>query len=130
MALKEKEEAEQEQAEQEQAGDEEDAAEAGGFAIVPAPSDDDAGHASAPVTVRALGVLCRSVKAANMFPEALQAVITGLLRGDTTQRLRESAMEFTMWVLKHASDDVLSPGELPCAAKGPRGGSRNRLQPS
>ncbi|GAA0159929.1 scaffold/adaptor protein [Lithospermum erythrorhizon] len=54
-----------------------------------------------------LSIFCRSITAANSFPSTLQCIFGCIYGIDTTARLKQLGMEFTVWVFKHARDDQL-----------------------
>ncbi|KAL3530047.1 hypothetical protein ACH5RR_009369 [Cinchona calisaya] len=57
--------------------------------------------------VRLMSVFCRSILAANSFPSTLQCIFGCIYGSDTTSRLKQLGMEFTVWVFKHARPDQL-----------------------
>ncbi|CAH9134546.1 unnamed protein product [Cuscuta epithymum] len=57
--------------------------------------------------VRLMSVFCRSVSAANSFPSTLQCIFGCIYGNNTTSRLKQLGMEFTVWVFKHAGMDQL-----------------------
>ncbi|CAA3007764.1 proteasome-associated ECM29 homolog isoform X1 [Olea europaea subsp. europaea] len=57
--------------------------------------------------VRLMSIFCRSIAAANSFPSTLQCIFSCIFGTDTTSRLKQSGMEFTVWVFKHARMDQL-----------------------
>ncbi len=58
--------------------------------------------ASPAVRARIMGLLCRSIAAANAFPDNLRAVFACVYGGGTTLRLKQAGMELAVWVFKHA----------------------------
>ncbi|PKA49156.1 hypothetical protein AXF42_Ash010841 [Apostasia shenzhenica] len=48
--------------------------------------------------MRVMSVLCRSIAAANSFPSTLQCIFDCIYGSRTTSRLKQSGMEFTIWV--------------------------------
>ncbi|KAK9123336.1 hypothetical protein Sjap_012938 [Stephania japonica] len=56
---------------------------------------------------RLMSVFCRSILAANSFPSTLQCIFGCIYGSGTTSRLKQLAMEFTVWVFKHARMDQL-----------------------
>eukprot|EP00290_Baffinella_frigidus_P000916 CAMPEP_0180180642 /NCGR_PEP_ID=MMETSP0986-20121125/39695_1 /TAXON_ID=697907 /ORGANISM="non described non described, Strain CCMP2293" /LENGTH=850 /DNA_ID=CAMNT_0022133865 /DNA_START=25 /DNA_END=2573 /DNA_ORIENTATION=- len=67
----------------------------------------------APAGIQVKGLLyanvCRSVRAANSFPECLRAVFEGLYGATSTLRTKQGAMQLASWTLKQAEDAVLRP---------------------
>ncbi|XP_073141185.1 uncharacterized protein [Henckelia pumila] len=57
--------------------------------------------------VRLMSTFCRSITAANSFPSTLQCIFGCIFGTDTTSRLKQLGMEFTVWVFKHAKMDQL-----------------------
>ncbi|KAJ1274098.1 hypothetical protein BS78_05G036600 [Paspalum vaginatum] len=62
-------------------------------------------HAS--LRMRLMSVFCRSIAAANAFPNTLQCIFGCIYGTGTTSRLKQLGMEFTVWVFKHAVTDQL-----------------------
>lgn len=62
-----------------------------------------------PTRVALLAQLCRSVRAANTFPQALQAIFQGLYGADASVRLKQAAMQFAVWTTSNARSDMLKP---------------------
>ena len=62
-----------------------------------------------PTRVVLLAQLCRSVTAANTFPQALQAIFQGIYGADANVRLKQAAMQFAVWTTSNARADVLKP---------------------
>ena len=58
--------------------------------------------ASAALAARLMGLLARSVAAANAFPENLRTVFACVYGRGTTLRLKQAGMEFAVWVFRHA----------------------------
>jgi proteasome component ECM29 len=54
-----------------------------------------------------MSIFCRSITAANSFPSTLQCIFGCIYGSGTTSRLKQSGMEFTVWVFKHAKIDQL-----------------------
>lgn len=77
----------------------------GGAESVPARSR--ALPASPALKMRLVGLMCRSVAAANAFPSTVQTIFTCLYGAGTTVRLKASGMELAVWVLRHATDAQL-----------------------
>ncbi|KAM1056746.1 hypothetical protein ACFX2I_030121 [Malus domestica] len=48
-----------------------------------------------------ISIFCRSITAANSFPATLQCIFGCIYGSDTTSRLKQLGMEFTVWVFKH-----------------------------
>ncbi|CAB4278517.1 unnamed protein product [Prunus armeniaca] len=48
-----------------------------------------------------VSIFCRSITAANSFPSTLQCIFGCIYGSDTTSRLKQLGMEFTVWVFKH-----------------------------
>uniref|UniRef100_A0A7N0UGU9 Proteasome-associated protein ECM29 homolog n=1 Tax=Kalanchoe fedtschenkoi TaxID=63787 RepID=A0A7N0UGU9_KALFE len=61
------------------------------------------------ITLRAklMSIFCRSITAANSFPSTLQCIFGCMYGADTTLRLKQLGMEFTVWVFKHAKTEQL-----------------------
>ncbi|TVU50759.1 hypothetical protein EJB05_02148, partial [Eragrostis curvula] len=57
--------------------------------------------------VQLMSVFCRSIAAANAFPDTLQCIFGCIYGSGTTSRLKQLGMEFTVWVFKHAVTDQL-----------------------
>lgn len=57
--------------------------------------------------IRLMSTFCRSITAANSFPSTLQCVFGCIFGMDTTSRLKQLGMEFTVWVFKHAKMNQL-----------------------
>lgn len=56
---------------------------------------------------RLMSVFCRSITAANSFPATLQCIFSCIYGNDTSSRLKQLGMEFTVWVFKHAKEAQL-----------------------
>ncbi|CAM8916735.1 unnamed protein product [Rhodiola kirilowii] len=54
-----------------------------------------------------MSIFCRSITAANSFPSTLQCIFGCMYGTDTTSRLKQLGMEFTVWVFKHAKTEQL-----------------------
>lgn len=54
-----------------------------------------------------VSIFCRSITAANSFPSTLQCIFGCIYGSDTTSRLKQLGMEFTVWVFKHSKIDQL-----------------------
>ncbi|KAL2316898.1 hypothetical protein Fmac_030774 [Flemingia macrophylla] len=54
-----------------------------------------------------MSIFCRSITAANNFPSTLQCIFGCIYGNDTTSKLKQLGMEFTVWVFKHAKIDQL-----------------------
>ncbi|PRQ32931.1 putative proteasome component Ecm29 [Rosa chinensis] len=54
-----------------------------------------------------MSIFCRSITAANSFPSTLQCIFGCIYGSDTTSRLKQLGMEFTVWVFKHSIIDQL-----------------------
>lgn len=54
-----------------------------------------------------ISIFCRSITAANSFPATLQCIFGCIYGSDTTSRLKQLGMEFTVWVFKHSTIDQL-----------------------
>ncbi|CAN6695106.1 unnamed protein product [Malus baccata var. baccata] len=54
-----------------------------------------------------ISIFCRSITAANSFPATLQCIFGCIYGSDTTSRLKQLGMEFTVWVFKHSKIDQL-----------------------
>jgi len=65
--------------------------------------------ATAPVRALLYANLCRSVRAANSFPDCLRAIFEGLYGAGSTLRTKQGAMQLATWTLKQAEDAVLKP---------------------
>lgn len=63
--------------------------------------------ANSALRVRLMSVFCRSTTAANAFPSTLQCIFSCIYGSETTSRLKQLGMEFTVWVFKHAVMDQL-----------------------
>ncbi|KAK2971903.1 hypothetical protein RJ640_011684, partial [Escallonia rubra] len=57
---------------------------------------------------RLMSIFCRSIAAANSFPSTLQCIFGCIYGNDTTSRLKQLGMEFTVWVFKHARIEQLT----------------------
>ncbi|KAH6836999.1 ARM repeat superfamily protein [Perilla frutescens var. hirtella] len=57
--------------------------------------------------VRLMSIFCRSITAANSFPSTLQCIFGCIFGVDSTSRLKQLGMEFTVWVFKHATMEQL-----------------------
>ncbi|XP_031477380.1 uncharacterized protein LOC116248548 isoform X2 [Nymphaea colorata] len=57
--------------------------------------------------LRLLSIFCRSITAANTFPLTLQCIFNCIFGSDSTSKLKQLGMEFTVWVFKHAVFDQL-----------------------
>lgn len=65
-------------------------------------------HPGSPaLRVRLMSVFCRSISAANSFPLTLQCIFGCFFGNNTSSRLKQLGMEFTVWVFKHARADQL-----------------------
>jgi len=62
-----------------------------------------------PTRVVVLAQLCRSTRAANTFPHALQSIFQGLYGADSNTRLKQGAMQFAVWTTTNARTEVLKP---------------------
>ncbi|MEW5319235.1 MAG: hypothetical protein WDW38_010400 [Sanguina aurantia] len=56
---------------------------------------------------RLVGLMCRSVAAANRFPAVVQTISECVLGAGTTLRLKQQGVEFAVWVFKHAGEAEL-----------------------
>ncbi|XP_060216154.1 uncharacterized protein LOC132643671 isoform X1 [Lycium barbarum] len=54
-----------------------------------------------------MSIFCRSITAANSFPLTLQCIFGCIYGSNTTSRLKQLGMEFTVWVFKHGAMDQL-----------------------
>ncbi|XP_021604828.1 proteasome adapter and scaffold protein ECM29 isoform X2 [Manihot esculenta] len=54
-----------------------------------------------------MSIFCRSITAANSFPATLQCIFGCIYGSNTTSRMRQLGMEFTVWVFKHAQINQL-----------------------
>ncbi|CAN4119744.1 unnamed protein product [Withania somnifera] len=54
-----------------------------------------------------MSIFCRSITAANSFPLTLQCIFGCIYGSNTTSRLKQLGMEFTVWVFKHGAIDQL-----------------------
>ncbi|XP_060667830.1 uncharacterized protein LOC107410333 isoform X2 [Ziziphus jujuba] len=54
-----------------------------------------------------MSIFCRSLTAANSFPSTLQCIFSCIYGNDTTSRLKQLGMEFTVWVFKHSNINQL-----------------------
>ncbi|KAM3287700.1 proteasome adapter and scaffold protein ECM29 isoform X1 [Capsicum chacoense] len=54
-----------------------------------------------------MSIFCRSITAANSFPLTLQCIFGCIYGSNTTSRLKQLGMEFTVWVFKHGTMDQL-----------------------
>ncbi|XP_075078275.1 uncharacterized protein LOC107799855 isoform X1 [Nicotiana tabacum] len=54
-----------------------------------------------------VSIFCRSITAANSFPLTLQCIFGCIYGSNTTSRLKQLGMEFTVWVFKHGAMDQL-----------------------
>ena len=68
-----------------------------------------AGAVDVPTRVVLLAHLCRSMRAANTFPQALQAIFQGLYGADSNARLKHGAMQFALWTTRNARSELLTP---------------------
>ncbi|KAF3455353.1 hypothetical protein FNV43_RR05803 [Rhamnella rubrinervis] len=50
-----------------------------------------------------MSIFCQSITAANSFPSTLQCIFGCIYGNDTTSRLKQLGMEFTVWVFKHSN---------------------------
>ncbi|KAL5580309.1 hypothetical protein UlMin_012751 [Ulmus minor] len=57
--------------------------------------------------VKLMSIFCRSITAANSFPSTLQCIFGCIYGNDTTSRLKQFGMEFTVWVFKHSNINQL-----------------------
>ncbi|XP_062082273.1 uncharacterized protein LOC133788708 [Humulus lupulus] len=57
--------------------------------------------------VKLMSTFCRSITAANSFPPTLQCIFGCIYGNDTTSRLKQLGMEFTVWVFKHSQMNQL-----------------------
>ncbi|KAF4378493.1 hypothetical protein G4B88_027553 [Cannabis sativa] len=57
--------------------------------------------------VKLMSTFCRSITAANSFPSTLQCIFGCIYGNDTTSRLKQLGMEFTVWVFKHSQMNQL-----------------------
>ena len=67
------------------------------------------GAVDVPTRVVLLAHLCRSMRAANTFPQALQAIFQGLYGADSNARLKHGAMQFALWTTRNARSELLTP---------------------
>ncbi|KAK9810293.1 hypothetical protein WJX72_008148 [[Myrmecia] bisecta] len=58
---------------------------------------------------RLVSLFTKSITAANCFPATVQAIFACVYGPQSTLRLKQSGMEFAVWVFKHASDEQLKP---------------------
>eukprot|EP00892_Ulva_mutabilis_P001254 jgi/Ulvmu1/11129/UM071_0012.1 len=63
--------------------------------------------AEAALRMRLLRICCKSVKAANMMPRTLEAIIAGLERTRVAS-VKLATCEFVVWVLRHADDAAMA----------------------
>ncbi|XP_024030403.1 proteasome-associated protein ECM29 homolog [Morus notabilis] len=54
-----------------------------------------------------MSIFCRSITAANSFPATLQCIFGCIYGSETTSRLKQMGMEFTVWVFKHSQINQL-----------------------
>ena len=64
--------------------------------------------ASAAVKLKIINLLTRSIAAADMFPKNIEVVKMCLYGEGTTTRLKACGMEFTVWILTHATNAELA----------------------
>lgn len=71
------------------------------------PAESRVTPANPALRMRLMSVFCHSITAANAFPSTLQCIFGCIYGAGTTSRLKQSGMEFTVWVFKHAVMDQL-----------------------
>ncbi|KAL8545025.1 hypothetical protein ACS0TY_005289 [Phlomoides rotata] len=69
--------------------------------------DSNISPGSVALRVRLMSIFCRSITSANSFPSTLQCIFGCIFGTDSTSRLKQLGMEFTVWVFKHARMDQL-----------------------
>lgn len=86
---------------------------AAGAAAALAPGGEDVREpASAALRGRILGLLCKSLAAASVFPQAVDAIAACLWGSggpSTGPRLRQQGMEWAVWTFRHAAPERLAP---------------------
>eukprot|EP00210_Caulerpa_lentillifera_P004901 g4677.t1 len=55
-----------------------------------------------------IGVLSKSLEAANRFPLNIDIVLNCVFANNIPMRIRQQAMEFSVWIVKHANNDILA----------------------
>ncbi|KAH6555580.1 hypothetical protein KP509_1Z243200 [Ceratopteris richardii] len=65
--------------------------------------------ASPLVKEKIMNVFTRSIAAANSFPATLHCLFDCLFGTESFPRLKQSGMEFSVWVFKHARDEQMKP---------------------
>eukprot|EP00798_Chlamydomonas_sp_ICE-L_P012149 gene12149-15261_t len=50
-----------------------------------------------------MSVFCKSITAANVFPQTLQTIHECVYSEGSSLRLKQQGMEFTVWVFRHAA---------------------------
>ncbi|KAF5832303.1 proteasome stabiliser-domain-containing protein [Dunaliella salina] len=63
--------------------------------------------ASPAVRSRLLSLFCKSVAAANMFPQTITTIQEAVFGSGSSVRLKQQGMEFSVWVCKHAAHTQL-----------------------
>jgi len=63
--------------------------------------------ASTAVRLRAIGLLCRSVGAANRFPGTIQAIFHSVFGSETTPKLQLAGLQLGYWTVQHCSTPLL-----------------------
>ncbi|KAH9741799.1 ARM repeat superfamily protein [Citrus sinensis] len=71
------------------------------------PQESRVNPGNAALKTKLMSIFCRSITAANSFPATLQCIFGCMYGTDTTIRLKQLGMEFTVWVFKHANLDQL-----------------------
>lgn len=71
------------------------------------PQESKVSPGNAALKTKLMSIFCRSITAANSFPATLQCIFGCMYGTDTTIRLKQLGMEFTVWVFKHAKLDQL-----------------------
>jgi len=66
------------------------------------------GPADVLVRHAAVGVLSRSVRAANSFPLTLQLIFECIYGSQSSTKLKQAGMQFAVWTLRNAREDVLA----------------------
>ncbi|KAJ8543860.1 hypothetical protein K7X08_025478 [Anisodus acutangulus] len=71
------------------------------------PPDSRVSPGNPSLRAKLMSIFCRSITAANSFPLTLQCIFGCIYGSNTTSRLKQLGMEFTVWVFKHGAMDQL-----------------------
>ncbi|GAM26844.1 hypothetical protein SAMD00019534_100190 [Acytostelium subglobosum LB1] len=63
--------------------------------------------ASSQTREKILHYFCRSLLAANKFPDTLKIIFESVYGVETTMKLKQAAMSFVQWVFRHAEDNYI-----------------------